>query len=202
MHQHKLWHLLFVFFFFFGCATNCPVDNSKGERFESSVKDWTAKGRIYKNLELLLSAGATYLAPELRKAYVDKFALDHSLSAAEKERKVEEEQKQVDDGLEFIVYLSSDKDSWDNLGEKNSIWTLTLTDHAGHKVKPKAINQIDPVPIYITDFFPAMTHWKKVYSVVFPKKPEDSETYLVLDDSRGFTLVFRSAIGHLSLAFK
>ncbi len=192
---------IIFFFLLFGCAANKPIDQTATKRFESVVETWTAQGKIYHDLELLLSASATYLAPEFRSAYVEKYGTDHFLSAAEKDKFAYEEQKKAEGVLEFIVCLYSDQASWNNLADEGTIWTVVLTDKEGHTQKATKINRLDPIPVYITDFFPGMTHWKKVYSVTFPNKTDGSTPFPVVSDARNVTIDFRSALGHLSLAF-
>jgi hypothetical protein len=202
MRLHKLqYSLVFLFFLFFSCATNKSIDQAATERFNSIVKASTASGKIYRDLELLLSASATCLTPELRKVFVEKYAQDNFLSPAEKEKKAKEEQRKADKGLEFIVSVFSDQEAWDNLADEDSIWTVVLTDKAGHTIKPTKIYQLDPVPVYVSGFFPGMTRWKKVYSVIFPGEMTDTGSSMVLNDARNYTFDFRSAIGHLSLTF-
>jgi hypothetical protein len=202
MRLHKLqYSLLFLFFLSFSCATNRPIDQTATERFNSVVKASTASGKIYRKLELLLSASATCLTPELRNVYVEKYAQDHFLSPEEKEKIAKEEQEKAEQGLEFIVSLFSDQEAWNNLADEGSIWTVVLTDNKGHTIKPMKIYRLDPVPVYVTSFFPGMTRWKKVYSVIFPGKMTDTESSKVLNDVRNYTFNFRSAIGHLGLTF-
>lgn len=197
-HQYSL---VFLSFLFLSCATNRPIDQTATERFDSVVKATTASGKIYRNLELLLSASVTCLTPELREVYVEKYAQDHFFSSAEKEKIAQEEQKKAEQGLEFIVALFSDQEAWDNLADEGSIWTVVLTDKTGHTIKPTKIYQLDPVPVYVTGFFPGMTRWKKVYSVIFPGKITKEEKSVVLSNARNYTFDFRSAIGNLSLTF-
>lgn len=200
LYNSRYFQIIF-FFFFLGCATNKPVDQTATEGFKSAVEAWTAQGKIYHNLELLLSASATYLAPEFRSAYVEKYGTDHFFSRPEKEKLAEKERKKAEGKLEFIVCLYSDQASWNNLADEDTIWTVVLTDHKGHTQKATKISRIDPIPVYVTDFFPGMTHWKKVYSVIFPQKTAGSTPSELANAARNSTLDLRSALGHLSLAF-
>ena len=133
MRLHR-WLYCQIIFLLFGCAANKTVDSIATERFESTVKEWTASGKIYRDLKLLLSASATCMTSEFRNIYVEKYAHDHFLSVTEKEKMVEEERKKAEEGLEFIVYMFSDKESWNNLDD--SMWTVVLTDEAEQTVKP------------------------------------------------------------------
>jgi hypothetical protein len=167
--------------------------------YSSLLKALTKKAEIYSGLDTVLLASATYQNWPLRQAYVEKYVTDHRLTQAEKQKLLEEQKKEQAQGYEFIVATFTDNKRWDGIDREDSIWSVYLVNDEGLRVKPLYIKRQKPVSIYISEYYPYFSPWKKVYKILFPASVPDQTTPLITEQTKTITLEFASTMGKLAL---
>ncbi len=195
--------LLCVFLFLFGtlaCQPRLLWWKQKHDAYQSVLQRWTQKGELYQGLKTVLSASATYLHPDTRSAYVRQYSNDHHFSEQEEKELLSQEEAKAKSQLEFIVTTFSDDDDWWRLDGESPIWAVYLSNDKGIRVKPKTIEYLENVPIYIKTYYPLITPWKRVYRLTFPLKVKN--TPLLDEQTRHFSLEFLSAVAQLKLNWK
>jgi hypothetical protein len=186
---------------FTGCRAKSGTTPTLPE-YTSLLQTRTKRATIYRGLETILSVSATYCDWPLRQAYTRKYAADHQLTPPEEQKMLEEQKKELQAGYQFIVATSTDNKDWDKLDKKDSIWRVYLINNEGLRVKPVYIKHQKPVPIYISEYYPYYSPWKKVYKILFPPSPPDRPIPLITKDTEQITLLFTSPLGKVALNWR
>ena len=171
----------------------CLFSSAAEAGYQSSVRKWTHKGRIYRvtDLDTVLLWRAPYYSPEFRRSQaqkeIDLKFLD-TVAAAQWVEAAEEKQQQ---GHEFFISIFTQKDFKDFSTGPSSFWDTVLTTADGTVLKPLRVEMVSVTP-YERKLFPYLDMWSKAYRVTFP--PEDL--------GKKFQLTLRSIEGKSTLRWK
>ncbi|MEA3429497.1 MAG: hypothetical protein U9Q84_09890, partial [Thermodesulfobacteriota bacterium] len=86
----KIFPAIIVIIFCLGCRAFEPVERLKesydpynGGQYKAALVDWSKEARIYRGLDLELTATATFKSSRFRDAYSNEYARTYKLTGAE-----------------------------------------------------------------------------------------------------------------------
>lgn len=182
---------------FLACQPRFMWWKQQPDSYQAIVRKWTQTGEVYQGLKTILVVSATYPHPDVHRAHVRQYGLNHHLSEQEQKELLSQKETEAKSQLEFIMTTFSDEEEWCPLDDGDSIWTIYLINDKGVRVKPQKIECLKEVPVYIKTYYPLFSPWKKVYRVVFPLKIQN--TPLIDEQTRHFDIDFISAVGQIKL---
>jgi hypothetical protein len=162
---------------------------------------WTRSGRIIKQLDTSLHVHATFLSHELGVAQAAKLAALFHLSR--------EEQAKLERGFEerartshaFFLGTATADYRWNDFERKDSVWQLRLVGGEGEQVAPIEIKAERDVSATVTELYPYVEDFYRVYTVRFPLLLPDGRP-LVRSGTEELTLVLAGALGKAELVWR
>ena len=180
------------------------------DEYPEILKKWTRNGKIIWKFDTTLNVYATMLSWEYRKAYSELFAHVYNLDKKSKNRFWNNQVKQLDSSVEFIVAAASANQEWIDFEKgspnikgpaslKGSIWKITLKVDNNPEIYPIQIKKLNKTKLH-ESMFPYMGHFYKLYIIKFPFKHNNVE--VLPEYSRKIILKFRSPLGKTDLVWK
>ncbi len=156
--------------------------------YKDVLKDWTAKEKVRKGIDLILTVRATYKSKDFIEAFNRRYADVFELADAEKSGLKERSEKESLEFNEFFVVTDTSEESWNDFERKGSIWRFYLEDDKGLRLSPLKIKMIESDNESFKEFYPYIGPWSKAYIVKFPKYaaeggeaiPSETSTYIKL----------------------
>lgn len=146
---------------------------------------------VYDQFRTLAIFDALWLSDMVREAYVDFHAHKNGLNLDGKENLLIKEKEQNKEIISFYVLAEVRDRGHISLEDKNSLWSLYLTNESGWKLQPKSIKEVELAPEYKKFFgHHKVTPFKTPYLVTF-----DKNEFVLNQDSlgSGLKLVIGSA---------
>ena len=190
-----------------GCGGSTPPVSLSAPKQKISHRDyekirgrWTRDSRIIKKLDTTLRVHATLFSPELNAAYAARRA--HMFKLPARERADLERQLNADwsESFVFLVAAATIDQSWNDFGEKRSVWRVSLASERGDQVTASSIRS-EPVNATLKELFPFIGRFHKVYFFRFPRTLPDGGNVLG-DSAREVKLRFAGALGQTELVWR
>lgn len=160
--------------------------------------DWTRSERIYNNVGSVLFVNATLLSPELTTV-----AKARGLSVWGPGGEVVDDVSQrpktpAPGGPEFFFSASTSVTRWNDFGNHDTIWRITLENESGARLAGEVTKIKTTANVRST--YPYVTEFSKTYLVRFPPGP-DGGPPLLGPGTRSLTLRFTSGLGEAVLVW-
>ncbi len=194
---------------FAACASSRPqaVDFSEASRSYrnedyAAVHDtWTRHAKLVQDIGTVMEIWATFKSWDFRQAYVAKYAKTYDLADGEREALAKSQAETARAVYEIHLVAQSTNDRWNDLGNKNSPWRLTLLDGTGAELAPTTV-KVEKLPdAYESEFFPSRTPFSRTYTVRFVR-PEGPGEAFVGPQSGRLILRLASPVGKVDVAWE
>jgi hypothetical protein len=163
--------------------------------YEEVFHKWSQEARIYRGLEVVLIASATFKSEEFRRAYADEYAEAYELTPEEKQSFLEDQLHAAGLGQDFLLASFVPEKRWDDFDKPKSMWKLYLLNDKNERVSPIEVRRLKGQDPVLSHFFPFITPHKSVYMVRFPfEEPGFSQPFL-REDMKAMKLVITSVLG-------
>lgn len=198
--------LLLVITLTFSCSSKIPPTDweqitspqYKADDYSNVVNRWTRHATQLKDLDTALDVTVTPWTPDFQSGYA-VYAQDvYRLSDGDLAKVRQENLVKWNKELHFMMAATSSNMNWNDFDSHNSIWHLRLVNDAGEEVAPLYINRENSVKPHITNFFPYIEKFHRVYYVVFPANLPDGRA-LLSKQTQKFTLRYSGPLGHVDL---
>ena len=177
-----------------GCAPPQSKDFVQAtDAYRKLIYSHTQREYFYHGLETILAVQAVYLDWPLRQAYVDKYAIDQSLSPQVREKLLSQEREQDSKNCRFWLALASDHGVSVDLNTSDSIWQVRLLGPHGERIAPSRVELQNPPSPYFSLFAPHYSEFMTVYQVDFPKSASGQ------GETQDIGLEMKSALGGITL---
>lgn len=186
-----------------GCAgeqrplTLQPPRSLDASDYGNILDRWTRKAEIYDGLFSVAYVRATMHAPELRKAFLERFP-DVYGPGSDEARRLTLADPSAEGTWAFFLSASTAREKWNDLALPNSIWRVTLRADDGPLVDAK-VREI-PLNANLRVFYPYLTPYASGYGLEFPLAVEGQP--LISPSTRKITLRISSAIGETELVWQ
>ena len=184
-----------------GCANFTEVQGFASWNYTKVVGRYTKKAEAYRQLNTVMVAGATYMDWPVRLAYARKYGADHLLTDAQLEEEINKQKVNWESATEFFVATFSDSENWDKLDAPDTNWSVYLYNDLGQRLEPSLIERQTKIPVYISEFYPSYSNWKKFYKIVFPKCNPD-QTPFISEQTKYIKLQFIGPLGRVELKWE
>jgi hypothetical protein len=181
-----------------GCALlpRQPVPTTREGEWAAERDRFTRGGKAYDRLDEKVFATATYQAPSVREARVERLAEWKAMTAEERERLMAAERADGERWEEFLLaFYTNDRNSND-LASTRSVWRLALVVDGGGDVLPAGRPEIVRSDATVTGLYPYVGQFDIVYRVRFPRWKGERPLH-----EGPFALVVAGAPGKLELRF-
>lgn len=170
--------------------------------YTQTLKAWTRSGHIYRKFDTELLVTATYQSLPFREAYVTAYARALQLTQEQKEALRQRQLAEAGESHEFLVAAFVPETEASDLANPASGWRLYLDTERGDRVSPQDIRRIRKVTPFITDFYPYVTSWAKVFKVRFPIRNPGSGDPFPGPGDQTLSLVITSPSGMVRLTWQ
>jgi hypothetical protein len=192
----------------FGCAERSevvslgpPKARVTHESYDKLRERWTRQQKVIKKLDTTLRVHATCFSPEFVAVYTVKRAQIFKLPPGEREALSRQLKEEWSRSYPFLVAMATQDYSWNDLDRKNSVWKVTLANDKKQVVSPSQITAEREVTPTITELFPFVSRFHRVYHLRFPKTLPDGSP-LVGADTEQLALRLAGALGHAELTWR
>ncbi len=154
-----------------GCALfpRQPAPTTHEGEWAAQRDRFTRSAKGYDRLDDRVFATATYQAPSVREARVERLAEWKAMTAEERERLMAAERADGETWEEFLLaFYTSDRDSND-LTSAQSVWRLALVVEGGGEILPAARPEMLRSDATVTGLYPSVGKFDIVYRVRFPR---------------------------------
>lgn len=146
----------------------------RSPEYQAVFDAWTRHGKSVQDIGTVLEVWATLKSWDFRQAYIAKYAKVYDLPEGEREALTKSQHDQVQAVYEVHLVAQSTNERWNDLGNRNSPWRITLLDGTGAELAPTSV-KVERLPdIYETEFFPSRTPFSKTYTVRFVRPDGDT----------------------------
>jgi hypothetical protein len=190
-----------------GCATSRPQsvdfsDASKSYRagdYPAVFDAWTRHAKAVQDVGTVMEVWATLKSWDFRQAYIAKYAKIYDLPEGERETLAKSQHDQAKALYEIHLVAQSTNDRWNDLGNRNSPWRITLLDGTGAELAPTTV-KVEKLPdAYESEFFPMRTPFSKTYTLRFVRPEGES---FVGPASGRLILRLASPVGKVEVAWE
>jgi hypothetical protein len=183
-----------------GCGTGSAVTSSPNpstnEGAWAEARDrWTRTHKLYDVLDDVAFATATYQAPEVRAARVQRLADWKGSLPAERDAALAKEQVEGEAAEEFLLAFFTSDRSANDLSKPTSTWRVSLLVNGTEQALPTKIELVRGDPT-LRVLYPKITEFDTLYRIRFPKFPGDRPLATM-----PFQLRIASALGKVELAW-
>ncbi len=180
-----------------GCAYLAQTPNpSTTEGAWADARDaWTRRVKIYNQLDDVAFATATYQAPSVRAARVERMAVWKGMPPADRDAALAKEQAEGAEAEEFLLAFFTEDRRANDLATDRGTWRVALVVDGREQALPVKVTTVKRDPT-IQALYPYITDFETIYRVRFPKyvgaKPLDQLP---------FQLRIAGPLGKLDLSF-
>ena len=175
-----------------------PPEDVGAVDYQDVLGRWTRSETIFDGLYSVAYLHATLHAPELRRAFLQRFP-DAYGRGSEEARRLTLADPAAETHWEFFLSASTAKYQWNDLADEDSIWRITLRSDDGPEVD--ATVRAIPLNANLRVFYPYLTPFSNGYGLEFPlTTPEGAP--LIGPETRQVVLRISSAIGATELTWR
>jgi hypothetical protein len=162
---------------------------------------WTRHTKLVQDLGTVMEMWATFKSWDFRQAYVAKYTKVYDLAEGERESLAKSQLETARAVYEIHLVTQSTNDRWNDLGNKQSAWRVTLLDGTGAELAPTTI-KIEKLPdAYESEFFPSRTPFSRTCTLRFVR-PEGAGEAFVGPPSGRLILRLASPVGKVEVAWE
>lgn len=172
--------------------------------YERIFERWTREKQVFNldTLENSLTVSATFRSWQFRQAYVERYADDYRLDAADKRALLEEQWREYEAWNEFLVASTATKPKWADFARDDSPWVIALANDRGNEVAPASIEKVSKPSAVLRTYYPFISVYRKTFVIRFPRTAGDGATHVIAHDVASFSLLFSGALGRAELTWK
>lgn len=146
----------------------------RSPEYAGVLEAWTRHAKTVQDIGTVLEIWATLKSWDFRQAYTAKYAKVYDLPEGERESLSKSQHDQAKAVFEVHLVAQSTNYRWNDLGNRNSPWRITLLDGTGAELAPTSV-KVERFPdIYESEFFPMRTPFSKTYTLRFVRPDGDS----------------------------
>lgn len=160
--------------------------------------EWTRNERIYNNVGSVLFVNATLLSPEVAEAAKIRGVSVWGPGGETVDDVSQKPKTPPPGGPEFFFSASTAVTRWNDFGNHDSIWRVTLENESGVRVAGEVTKIKTTANVRST--YPYVTEFAKTYLVRFPPGAEGGAPILGLA-TKSLTLRFTSGLGEAVLVW-
>ena len=173
-----------------------PVPSTLEGEWAVQRDRFTRSAKAYDQLDDQVFVTATYQAPSVRAARVQRLAEWKAMTAEERERLLSAERAEGEQWEEFLVaFYTNDRDAND-LASTRSVWRLALAVEGAGEFLPAGRPEIVRADATVSGLYPYVGKFDIVYRVRFPRWKGERPL-----DETPFTLVMAGAPAKVELRF-
>lgn len=192
---------------FAACAT-APVRLDPAPRtftpkdYERVYELWTrdADEFAWGRLTDVLSVTATFESWEFRTAYIVRYAEDHGIDVAERDRLIAAALEDAETHHRFFVTLVGPNYRESDLTGRRAAFRALLVDDDDRATAPVTLERIHRPSPAEKVYFPSVTPLRMTFRIAFPATREDGSP-TIPEDARRVRLRFTGATGRVDLAW-
>jgi hypothetical protein len=179
-----------------GLLPRQPVPTSLEGEWAAQRDRFTRSAKAYDRLDDQVFLTATYQAPSVRVARVERLAEWKAMTAEERDRLLAAERAEGEQWEEFLVaFYTNDRNSND-LASTRSVWRLALAVEGAGELLPVARPEIVRSDATVAGLYPYVGNFDIVYRVRFPRWKGERPLHEI-----PFALVVASALAKVELRF-
>ena len=156
---------------------------------------WTRRAKLYDVLDDVAFATATYQAPAVREARVDRMAIWKGSLPAERDAALAKERAEAAEGEEFLLAFFTDDRRANDLASERPSWRVALVVDGTEQALPAKVTTVKRDPT-LEALYPQITGFDTIYRVVFPRYPGARPLHEL-----PFQLRIAGALGKLDLSY-
>lgn len=205
--MRRTW-LLCVLCSLLGCSGSTPVVHLEPARqpilhsdYDKIRSLWTRQAKIIKKLDTTLRVHATCFSPEFITAYVARRAHLFRLPKEKADQLRHQLMAQWSERYTFLVAASTIDFDHNDFDRSETIWRVTLENDRGQQLTPINVQSEKKNTATITELFPYVGRFHRVYTFTFPKQNTDGNP-LITSSTERFTLHFSGPLGHAELVWR
>ena len=183
-------------------ATDDPYG---GSDYLAAYQTWTRETRIYRGLDLELSAAATLASASFRKAYDAEYTRHYRSESARQKAASADAPASRPAFVDFVLAVYVPDKKGNDLDQADSIWQLYLTRgdslHAtADRVLPTEIRRVKKLDARWYHFYPSISPWQAVYEVRFAMSADMRKSGIqATTPTNRYTLVITGVRGSASM---
>lgn len=187
------------------CAS-VPLTLHEGTRaftpseYPSVYNSWTKESSSFSfgTLQDVLSVSATFESWEFRWAYLVRYAHDHGLTTAERQRLLDSSLTDARATHRFFVTLAGPDWRESDLSSERSAWRVFLVDDRGRRTAPALIEKVEHPSQAERVYFPSVSKQRWVFRISVPAVQADG-TPTIAPSAPFVILRFTGALGAVDL---
>ena len=180
-------------------ATAAP-GGPPGESYDAELGQWTAKSQLFKGVDKVVDAAATFQSLAFREARARRSAELQALPSAAAEALLASEREEAKGEDDFFMGLSIDPPSANDLNEKDSVWHVTLLLPDGTVLPALSVRQFYHPDPNLVAIYPYLQRFWVGYWLRFAAADASGRRYLA--QGGRVTLRLASALGRAELPFE
>ena len=177
-----------------GVPTPSPSPSTNEGAWSDARDRFTRTRKLYDVVDDVAFATATYQAPELRAARVDRLAEWKGLSPAERDAALAKERAEGEAAEEFLLAFYTADRGANDLSKPTSTWRVALVLEGGEQVLPTKVEWIRPDPT-LRMLYPYVSDFDTLYRIRFPRQPGTPLS------QRSFQLRIAGALGRIEMTW-
>lgn len=178
-----------------------PAHAPSAGEYAHQLKRWTRYGQLEHELNSALQVGATFLAPEFRAAFAEKYIDLYRIPPTEAPRIRNELVSAGADRWEFYLEVAAHRFEMGNLNSERAGWRVSLLDDQQREITTKDIHLLAGRRAYREAFYPYVTDFSQGFSVRFPRNLPDGSP-LVTPSTKVLTLRLAGPEGSVDLVWR
>lgn len=164
-----------------------------GTAYRTALDEHTRRAELYRDLDTIATAWATWKSPALRGVLVEAAIVAYGAEKETAEGMRRDDRRAAAGVWEFHVALYAPKKDWNDLESPDSLWRVRLELPGGKRLDPvrvEVVSKSDRSGVQ----YPYVSPWTREYAVFFPKLDE-------AESSGSPTLVVAGPLGKMVFAF-
>jgi hypothetical protein len=171
------------------------------ESYDELLERWTRQQKVIKKLDTTLRIHAVCFSPEFVAGYTAKRAQIFKLPPNERAALARQLKEEWSRSYPFLVAMATQDYSWNDLDRKGSVWKVMLANDKKQAVAPSQITAEREISPTISEIFPFVGRFHRVYHLRFPKTLPDGSP-LVSAETALLALRLAGPLGHAELTWR
>ena len=173
-----------------------PVPTALEGEWAAQRDRFTRSGKGYDRLDDQVFVTATYQAPSVRQARVDRLAEWKAMTAEEREQLLSAERADAEQWEEFLLAFYTNDRAANDLASTQSVWRVALAVEGAGELLPARRPEIVRADATVTGLYPYLGKFDIAYRVRFPRWKGERPLHEI-----PFTLVVAGALAKVELRF-
>ena len=174
---------------------------TKPSPYLQKYEKWTREGRAYTGLSIEMTAQATLMSPEFRKALIEKRSRDFLYSPQEEQRLLEAARIESRKVLDFTVFVFTPEAKFSELRLADSVWEIYVENEAGQRLKPAGVEKLPNEYDVLVRDFPRINRWALPYRIRF-EAPHSGSLDFISAPAELVTLCVTGSLGTVRMSWE